>query len=607
MSGPALIFLLVLVAMVSLLVWDRARPGLVVTGAVLVLFLLGVAPAGVVLSGFENPAVWTIGALFLVVQGLVAAGLLHPVERLLLKTGGVRGASPPYTRLLAPVTALSAFINNTPVVMLMIPSVQRWGRSHGIPSSRLLLPLSYASLWGGLWTLTGTSTHLVILGLLMAEGLPGLSFFPFLPMAALLTLSGYLYLVLWGKNRLPSHPEPWADIDEKPLDYLMEARIGARSDLIGKTLQEAGLRRLDGLYLLSIEREGHLLGVINPQQLLEEGDRLIFVGDTRRLETWIRREDLEWGGREDVLRELGLLRPHLVEVVVSERFPGLGRSIRDFSFRAVYRASVVAIHRRGVLLRQKVGDVRLQAGDHLLLLANPNFHKRWKGSQDFYMVETGDKALPQTAGEEGFSLPLVLGLTGSGVMAWLLSHFLPAFPRGGGLLAFTVLAALVMMVAGVLDHRRYTRAIPWDVMLCIASGIGLARTFAHTGLGDCMAEGILSLGKDWGPTRFLFMLLGLTMLLTEVMSNTAAATLMFPLALAMGRHLGLDPRPFILGITLAASLSYLSPVGYQTHLLVQGPGSYAFRDYLRLGWPLSLLHLLLLGLGIPLFWPFQAV
>ena len=588
LSLDAWITIAVIVATMAMLLWERFGPEFVLMGAVAVLLLTGVLTPVQALAGFSNTAVLTVAVLFIVAAALRSTGAIRWVGAWVL--GRPRGTFLAQARLVGISSTLSAFINNTPVVAMLTSAVEDWSRKCGIPVSRLLLPLSYATILGGLCSLIGTSTNLIIDGL--AQGypnLPPLKMFDPAWVGVPAALVGAVYLMTIGRWLLPDRRgavEQASDMRE----YVLEMDVLADGPLAGRTLREAELFHQRGLFLAEIQREGHLLAALDAQTRLRGGDRLVFIGVADGLRTLRQREGLRHA-EDQVFKIGGVAGRHFVEVVLSRLSPMVGRTLREGHFRHRYDAVVVAVNRHGRQLAEKPGNVVLQNGDTLLLETTPTFMEHHAQSHEFTMVNLLDDAPPVQTGRALLSL----GILGAMIAANTL--------LGVDIFVSALAAALAMLLTDCLPLRDARHAVDWSLIVVIGCAFAIGRALDTTGVAGFVAHALMHwAGGD--PMHTLILLYACTVLFTEVLTNNAAAVLMFPIGMAAASQLGVHPMPFVMTVMVASSAAFITPLGYQTNLMVYGPGGYRFMDYVRVGTPLSLLVGTVVLWTIPHVWPF---
>lgn len=589
MSWEAWLTLAVVALCIGLLAGNRYPPDTVMLGGLTLLLLTGVLTPAEALAGLANEGMVTVAVLYVVVSGLQETGGTAWVSQSLL--GRPRSIGHAQMRLMAPVSFLSAFLNNTPVVAMFIPAVKDWARRHGMAVSHLMLPLSYAAIAGGTCTLIGTSTNLVVNGLLVGQtGERGLSFFEIAWVGVPTLLLTILFTALLGRRLLPERHSILSRLEDAR-EYTVEMLVEPHSPLDGKRIEEAGLRQLPGMYLVEINRDGQLMPAVSPQQQLRGGDRLLFAGvvdsvlDLRRIRGLIAADD----------QVFKLQAPHhqrcLVEAVVSDSFPLLGKSIREGRFRSHYQAAIIAVARNGERIERKIGDIVPRPGDTLLLETHPGFAEHYRNARDFLLVSRLDNSTPPRHERAWIAVAIMVGMVLLAALGWL------------SMLQAAMLAAGLMLFASCTTASAARRAVDWQVLLVIAAAFGIGLALEKTGAANVVAGGLVGLAGDnpWATLALVFLA---TSLFTNLITNNAAAALMFPIALAAASRLDVSVLPFAIVIMKAASASFATPVGYQTNLMVMGPGGYAFADYLRMGIPLTVLSGILTVLIAPLVWPF---
>ena len=591
MTPQALATLIVIAGALLLMAFSSLPADAVLFGGVVLLLLGGVLSPEQALDGLANSGLVTIAALLVVAQGLERTGAVDRLAaRILGHSQSTRGA---LGRLVFPVAGASAILNNTPIVAAMMPGVITWARRHGVAPSRLLLPLSYAAIVGGTCTLIGTSTNLVVAGL-VAKAAPDhpllepLSLLSITPIGLPVAVAGCLLMVLLAPMLLPDR-RPAVSLTEDPREYTTELVVPEGSVLAGQTLEEAGLRHLPHAFLVELIRGGEALPAVAPEERLQAGDHLVLAGVIDAMVDLQRTMGLALAA-DPQFRLESEGRRLLVEAVVSPSHPLVGQTIRDGRFREVHGAAVLAMARDGRRVPGRLGDAVLRPGDVLLLEAPPAAVAGLRGSRDFHLAS----AIPEAElGREG-KAPIALAILAAMVLVAAL-EWLP-------MLQASLLAAFGVVAARCCTVGEARRAVDLSLILSIAAALGLGRAMELTGLADGIARGLVGLAGD-SPMAALAALYLSVAVLTELVTNNAAAVLGFPLALALAERLGIAPMPFILVVLMAASASFLTPIGYQTNLMVYGPGGYRFTDYLRLGVPMALvtaaLSLALIGARLP--------
>ena len=589
MSLEAWIALAVVVLVIGLLAFTRFAADVVLVAGVTLLLLSGVLTPGEALAGLSNEGMATVAVLYVVAAGLRETGAVAWLVQGVL--GRPRNLFNAQLRLMAPVAAASSFMNNTPVVAMFLPAVIDWARQNRLPVSKLLIPLSYASILGGTCTLIGTSTNLVVNGLLISHaGLPGLGMFDIAWVGLPAALVGIAYLVLLGRWLLPDR-RPVMDLRDDARRYTVEMLVQPASPLAGKSVEEAGLRHLPGMYLVEIERDGEVFPAVAPHHRLKPNDRLVFAGILDSVVDLQRFRGLV--PATDQVFKLSGSRPEraLVEAVVSDSCPLVGKSIREGRFRNIYNAAVIAVARNGERVQKKIGDIVLRPGDTLLLEADPSFVERQRNSRDFFLVSRLENVHPLRHERALAAVAILTGMVVVVSAGWV------------SMLQGALVAAGLMLVARCTTGGVARTAVDWQVLVTIAASFGLGAALEKTGAAQAIAESVITLaqGSPWGTLVVVYLL---TMLFTELITNNAAAVLVFPIALSTSESLGVSFMPFAIAIMMAASASFSTPIGYQCNLMVYGPGGYRFSDYFRVGMPLNLLVAAVSLAVVPLVWRF---
>jgi len=575
-------------------------------GAVTLLALVGIITPAEAFGGFANEGMLTVAALFIVAAGITQTGLIGRFSsRILGHETEMRAA---LTRIVVPTAILSAILNNTTCVAMAMPAVLDWARKQRVAPSKLLLPLSFAAILGGVCTLIGTSTNLVTHGMLKAAGLPGLGMWELAWVGIPIAILGTLYLIFAGPRLLPDRKEFMEQLGESRREFLVEMIVQPDCPLAGNRIQQAGLRHLPGLFLVSIERDGNVIAPVSSDEVIRVADRLTFTGvvstivDLQRIRGFVPAVD-------DHTALTGERAKGLCEAVISTSSPLIGRSIRAANFRTIYDTAVIAVHRNGQRLEQKIGDIVLEPGDTLLLMTSPGFLRAHRNNPDFFLVSQAADMATERHHRAWIAAAIAMGMlvimTVPDILAVM--GFSPAAARwlDDHRVVFAFLAAGAMVATGCVTARSARRQIDWSVLIVIAASFGISRAMQNSGAADYIARMVSFSSQTFGDRAALAAIYLITWMLTEFMSNNAAAALMFPISIAAAAQLGIDPRPFVIGTTIAASGGFISPIGYQTHLMVFGPGGYKQRDFLRIGLPMGVMWFAVAWLLIPMVWPFR--
>lgn len=589
MTTPDLLAVAVILCItLLLLVSNRFPPDMILLSALALLLIGGILTPNEALAGFSNPGVVTIGILFVVVAGLRETGTVTWLSGLLL--GKPRRLLQTQLRLLIPAAAISVLINNSPVVAMFTTAVENWCKRSSFKPSHFLLPLSYASILGGTCSLIGTSTNLVVDGLLQQSGHSGLTLFELSAVGIPISIAGISYLLIAGPillNPRSGAMENFGEIRE----YMVEMLVQSNCELAGKTVQEAGLRHLPGLFLIEIIRSGEIIPIVSPHTLIQKGDRLVFAGavdsviELRRIRGLVLASDqvFKLAAKDHERR--------LFEAVISSESPVIGSNIREMRFRHRYNAVILSVARNGRRLPGKIGDIRLQPGDTVLLEAQKGFLFKFRNSRDFLLISRLENSAA-VKHEKAITALSLLAL----MIILIASGTLP-------LLATVIATAGAMLLSGCLSIEEARRSIDFPVLIVIASAFALGAAVQKVGLAALIADYVLNFsGAD--PWLTLVLIYCCTALLTECMTNNAAAIVMFPIAVSAAQSLHVNLTPFAITIMIAASASFITPIGYQTNLMVFGPGGYRFSDYIKLGLPLSILVACLAVGIIPRVWAF---
>lgn len=579
----------VVVATLAMLLWERFTPDKVLIGAAAVLMASGVLAPREALVGFWNPGVLTVAVLFVLVAALKSTGAIRWIGGWIL--GRPKGEWQAQARLVGITGPLSAFINNTPIVAILTSAIEHWSGRSGIAPSKLLLPMNYATILGGMCTLLGTSTNLIVAGLVhQQDGMRPLDMFDPLSVGGIAALAGGAYLVLAGRWLLPERRSALQQARDTR-EYVVEMLVEPGGDVEGRNIGEARLRQLEGSFLIELVRDETVRVAVSPSETLRGGDRLVFVGATNAIRELRRMSGLRPASDQVFKIDDAGGQRTLVEVVLSSYSPAVGRTLVQSTFRSHYNAAVIAIARHGERLACKPGEVHLQAGDTLLLETDADFARRHAATSDFLVVNELDGA-PQV---DRIRAGTTLGIVALMVLANTV--------LGVDILVSALLAALLVLLARCVHVSDLRRSVDLRLIVVIACSFALGAALDKTGVA-AVAAGYLQGWAGADPFMTLVLMYVATVVFTELVTNNAAAILMFPVAISAASGLGVDPMPFVIATMMAASAGFVTPIGYQTNLMVYGPGGYRFADYVRFGLPLSLVVGTAVLAAIPVFWPF---
>ncbi|RCS54681.1 SLC13 family permease [Bremerella cremea] len=601
--------------------------------------LTGIIDPRTAVAGFSSRAVIAISALLVVSAGLRKTGVLDWVgSKILGRSTNERSA---LLRLTGPIVLSAAFVLNTALVAMMMPVIIDWCRQRNLSPSKLLLPLSYLTILGGVCTLIGTSTTLVVneklrdsvaeieqeiqqlegqISRAVADEKPALEsqlaerqtlltkvqpmgFFEISYIGVPCALVGSIYMLLLGQRFLPGRRDIIVQLGDQQREYLVEMQVLPECPMIDRTVEDAGLRNLHGLFLIEIDRDGDIITPVTPRDFIRSGDRLVFTGlvstivDLEKTPGLIPAAD-----RTYEFHPQSRVQRHLTEVVLSPSSPLVGTTVRKANFRQLYNAAVVAVHRNGERLPNKIGNIILEVGDTLLLQTRSDFIAQHRNNRDFYLVSSVDNSEPRRHDRALLSGGLMIGL-----IIWLcLTSLLSSFGITNGwaspAIAATTVASLMILLQ-CLSAAEARASLDIQVIVTIAAALGLGNALWESGAAQMIAEALVS-AVGTNPYLLLVVIYIMTVLFTETITNTAVAAILLPVAVAVAQQSATNPRPFIMAIAIGASMAFLTPIGYQTNLMVMGPGGYTPRDYLRSGIPLAVLIAVTALTLIPRIWAF---
>lgn len=547
--------------------------------AVMVLGIFKVLTPSEILAGFANEQIAVIIMLLLLGDTIRQTSVIEAIfEKAFPRSMKYKGF---LARMMIWVGGFSAFLNNTPLVAVMMPYVHQWSSRHNISPSKLLIPLSYAAILGGCITLIGTSTNLIVNGMVVDQkifpDMAALEMFDFFYVGFPMLVIGMLYLYFYSYRLLPERKSVMEEYSTSERKYLVEAEVRRNSHLVGKTLKETEIRDMEGLVLIEIIRNNRIFQLLSDNFRLQEGDLLRFAGENKNV---VRLLSENCGLTLPTVGMMSKLkRTQVVEVVVSHNSTLITKTVKEVNFRGKYDAALLALHRNGERVVGKMDDVKLKAGDVLMLLVGEAFISRVESEQDFYLISK----IREFNRTEKYKVYTLLGGT---LLAILLSA-VKLVPLFIGL--FVVL--IVVSALKIVSPKDMPRSIDYNLAVIIALSLALGTAMIKTGVADMVADLIISVFLPFGRVTLLFGIYLITTALAAYITNKAAVAIVFPISLTAAKTLGLDPEPFALVVSFAAAANFITPIGYQTNLMVYGPGNYNFRDFFKIGFPLTIIYM----------------
>lgn len=563
-----------LVITISLFV-QRFKPTMVFGWTTMVLVVTGIVPLQVLLSSISNKSILTIFLLIFITSALRKHYNLLGLMDSLFKT--IKSPRRFAIGMTSAVAALSSVVNNTPIVALMIPYVYNWSKKRNISPSKFLIPLSYAATLGGTITVIGTSTNLVLNGLLEANNLTPLTFSDFFIPGLIVSVLGVFYLATVGYNMLGDRKDVLEEFESNRREYIVETVLTPQSNKVGKTVADAGLRSLDGMFLAEIYRRGKLISPVTPGEVLQDGDLLYFAGEVDRIVELLKNDN----GLEIVKRDRFENGEALdvVEVLVPITSDLAGKKVRETNFRERFDAAIVAVHRDGRRLGGRIGDVVLEYGDLLLVTTGSRFKNIIQGNKHLYTVSVMERIEGNGKKEKQW----VMGIAAVGLIG-VIGGYLDLF-----LYLLVILGALASF--GMFTAQDVRKDINTDLLVILVTAVTLGTALIHTGTAAWISDGIAGWLEGSSPMIILIVVMLLTVVLTSFVTNVAAVAIVFPIVAAIIAQSGVDSTPYFLALAYGASSSFLTPVSYQTNLMVYGPGGYKSSDFMRVGAPLTLIYI----------------
>lgn len=574
-----LVLIVIAFIIVSLYV-EIVGPAFTFLIGVIVLGFFGVLSPSEILQGFSNEQILVIIMLLLLGDIFRRTAVIDQLfDRVFRKTTTYRSF---LAKMMGIVAPFSAFLNNTPLVAIMMPYVHRWSKNNGIKPSKLLIPLSYAAILGGCTTLIGTSTNLIVNGLVVDQEInpemESLGLFEFAWVGVPMMFVGFIYLMIFSNRLLPEKEDVVEEFAEKTREYLVEVRVSEGSPLCNKTIEEARLRNLEGLFLVEIQRKEDRITAVSPQEVIKNEDILVFAGNTETV------ADMVKSNNGMVPTQVGMFsrknHTEVREAVISHNSSLINKTVREAYFRGRFDAAIIAIHRNGERISGKIGNVKLKAGDVLLLLTGDDFNDRAAETKDFYLIsKVRDFRKPKL-----FESILLLGGTAAAITL-----------SGLGFTSlFLALAVLLMVILlfKIASPKDLPKSIDYSLALIIAMSLALGTAMTKTGVAGYIAQFVINVFKPFGDIGLLAGIYLITAILGAYITNKASVALIFPISLTMAMDLGYDPVPFVLVVAFASAANFITPIGYQTNLMVYGPGGYSFKDFARIGAPLTLIYMM---------------
>ena len=599
MSFEAIFVLCAIIGMLIVLATDRMRPGLTLLLVATLFMAFGIISPKEMIQGFSNKGMITVAILFLVSEGVRRSGALDYLIKLILpqKKTSIFSVQ---LRMLPIIATISSLLNNTAIVVIFAPIIKKWAEFFKMPIKKLLIPLSYATILGGTCTLIGTSTNLVVYGM-MQDNEYDMSMFEISKVGVIVLLVGLIYILFSSKFLLPKDKSKTnSSGKEETKEFYFEFLITDNSPFIGSKVEKGHCNLLAQNDIFAIKRKGDFLEINDIDIKLEEGDILMIPGRSIHIENLTKTEGITLSSIKNADPELIKKADKVVEVVLAPRFPGLRKTLKEFDFQRKYGAAIIAIKKDGKTITSDFENIKFEEGDDLLLLTDSYFISAWGESSVFHLIsDVSDYEAPMQKSRKWAAL-IILILMVAGATC---GEYLPEI-NGTKLdmFYFSALALFAMTLFKLFPAKKYTKFVSWDVLIAIASAFAVSAAMTNSGIADSIANSLINISGDLGPVGMIAALYFVTALTTEFITNNAAAALAFPIALAMANNLGVEPMPFFITICIAASASFSTPIGYQTNLIVQSIGGYKFKDFIKVGVPLSIICWIITTIFVPLIY-----
>lgn len=579
MALTNVIVILTVIVMLVLMILEVAHPATIAFLTLLFFFILDLITPSEIMSSVSNEGVLTLALLFVIVSVIERTNLVERVLNYVLDKSKTENGA--LVRLTGPLVSFSMFFNNTPIVVMLVPAIQKWCKERGFYASKFLLPISYITIFGGIVTLIGTSTNLIVHGWLLERGFEGFSFFYLLPYSILGIVLGILYLFTFGYKILPENNTEIEEKYDTGKKFLYEAVIHEGCKLIGKTVTSNEIKQLKGIYLVKIERNGEVISPVKLTDKIQANDLIVFSGSLETLEALQSMNNISIKTGKDVsVESLQNNEADLVEGVISHNSPLVNQRIKDTNFRAKYDASIVAVHRKNERIEENIGDIVLKPGDVLLMLADKDFSVRAINKDDFYVITDIPKQKVFNQGQTYVAI-------GSFILMILLVAF--------GMLSMfeaSLLFVGLYLILQFFNEEQVIKNMPFQVLILIVCSLGVGTVIETSGTAELIANSIINvIGGAFGTLGLLAAVYLVTTVLTEVVTNAAAAIITMPIAVEVAAYVDVSPTVVAAIVAIAASASFATPIGYQTNLIVYGPGGYKFSDYLKVGIPLNMIFM----------------
>jgi len=590
----ALLFLLVAFLLRAM------RPGLILFSAAAIFMATGVITAEELIAGFSNNGVVIIVVLFWVNEGIKQSGLITRLAQAYLPKKRTPMAFM-LPRMMVPVSFMSAFLNNLPIVVNVSPLLIKWADGLQVSYKKFLIPLSYAAIFGGMCSLIGTSSNLVVHGLMLENGFRGFHLFELAKVGGFIAVSGFLYMSVFGNLLLPGEKIKPRKINTEAKDYYYHLLLTENSKLIGQPVIKNRVAGLGNLEVDCIERNNSVIQPEKNRLTIKVGDEILVKGDAQSLKYLLAHKEVKIKGT-DLLKDKKPESLKQYEVVLSPKFSGIRQTVKEFDFFRHFDAVILAIHRNGEPVTTNLNKLKMEVGDNVVLLADDKFIKNWETSNMFYLVNyVRDHYVKKSSWQRWTSL-IILTLMVAGIVINEIVDY--SYDMGLNLLVYVALAAMVLIWLKILPQETYTRSVSWDTIIAIASAFAISKGIQNSGIAEAYAADAVSFVKSMGPTGVLAVIYLTTSVLTEIVTNNAAVALVFPVAIMAAQLLGVRAQPFFIAIAMAGAASFMTAGGYRSNLIIKSFGRYSRNDFFRIGTPMQVLAFIISVIVIPYIWNF---